>query len=163
MTAEPQGGGIGQDMGLADVVAEGVPQGGPRLFIETEKALRSGRGREDLVKQDGQRGMRDPFQSQGRFAHFADALAEVGVVLGGKVAVEAEGHLEFIDGLLGDVCDADLVEAPERVVEALDPADALRHGEARLHGLLEAGKSGKGGEVIQGFDVGHGFHAVTLG
>ena len=126
---------------------EGGLQRGHGLLVKTKDQFLGGRRAEDFVEEDLQVRVRHGLQAQRGLAHFADPLAQRGGVFGAEMRVEAEGHLEFIDGLGGDARGENLVQALERVMVALEPADAFLDREAGLRGLGHRANSGQGGQV----------------
>jgi hypothetical protein len=65
-------------------------------------------------------------------------------VLGAKVSVKAESHLEFVKRFARDARGENLVQAFERVMVALVTADTFFDGQAGLHGVLQSANTGKG-------------------
>ena len=107
-------------------------QRGNGLLVKPEEQFLRRRRAEDFVEEDLQVRIGHGFEAERRLAHFADALAQRGDVFGAEMRVEAEAHLEFVDGLGGDARGEDLVQAFEGVMVALEPADAFLDGEAGL-------------------------------
>ena len=140
---------VGQRVGIPQVPFEGGVQRGDGLVVKSEdQLLGCGRG-EDFIEEDLQVRVGNGLEAQRRFAHFADALAEHGGVFGAEMRVEAEGHLEFVDGLGGDARRENLVQAFERVMVTLEPADAFLDREAGLRApgpssRCRRGRAGRG-------------------
>ena len=66
-------------------------------------------------------------------------------MLGAVMGVEAESHLEFVDGFGGDARGEDLVKAFEGEMIAFEAANAFFDGEAGLHGVLHGANAGEAG------------------
>ena len=148
--AQAHTGMVGEVIGLGEVLFQGGLEGGHGVFVQAEDE-RGGVGRgEDFIEENLQRGVRDNVEAEGRFTHFADAFAERGGVFGAKMGVEAEGHLEFVNGLGGEARDEDLVQAFEGVMEALEAGDAFLDGEAGLHGVGEGANPGQWRQIAVG-------------
>ena len=149
--AESHAGVIGEVVGVGEVLVEGGFERGQGFFVEAEKQLgRGGRG-EDFVEEERETGVGDGVEAEGWFAHFADAFAKRGGVLGAEMGVEAEGHFEFVNRLGGEAGGEDVVEAFEGVVMALEAGDALLDGEAGFHGVGEGAEAGERREVAIGW------------
>ena len=114
---------------------------------EPEDQFLGRRRAEDFVEEDLQVRIGHGLETERWLAHFADPLAQRGGVLGAEMRMQAEAHLEFLDGLGGDARGEDLVQALERVMVTLEPADAFLDGEAGLRGLGHRANSGQGGQV----------------
>ena len=91
--------------------------------------------------------MRDFLQAERRLAHLADARAQRADVLGAEIRVVAEGRLQLVERLGGDARVEDAVQAPERVMEALEAAHAFVDGKARAHGLIDCAETGERRDV----------------
>jgi len=112
------------------------------VLIEAQQEGFGGGRAEDFVQQGIEQGVGGNLKAVGRLAHLLHALGELGHVLGAIVRVEAEGHLQLIDGHGGDARDQRDVQAFERPVDALDAVDRLGDGEPG------------GGRVTHGEDAG---------
>ena len=95
--------------------------------------------------------MRHLLQAERRFAHLADAGTIGSIVLRAEMAVQAEGHLQFVDWLGGDVGDENLVHPPEAVMEPFQPFDTVFDGEARQGGLFHGAEAGERGQALVRF------------
>ena len=118
-------------------------QRGHGLLVKAEDQFLGRRRAEDFVEEDLQVRVGHGLEAQRRLAHFADPLAQSGDVLGAEMGVEAEAHLEFVDGLGGDARGEDLVQAFEGVMVTLEPADAFFDREAGLRGLVHRANPGQ--------------------
>jgi hypothetical protein len=87
-------------------------------------------------------------KAQRWFAHFADALAQGGDMFGAIMGVQAESHLELVDGLGGDAIVEDEVKPFEDVMISLEATHTLFHGETGLHGLIEGTKTGQRRKIL---------------
>src|SRR5436190_18398298 len=85
--------------------------------------------------------MRNLFQTQRRLAHFRNAFAQRGRVLGANVRVQAESVLQFQNRLSRDPRSKNLVPSFECVMVALEPRDALLDRQPRIHRLFHAAQS----------------------
>src|SRR2546430_13997536 len=54
--------------------------------------------------------VRDEFEAEGRFAHFAHSASQRGDVLGAKMGVQAEAHFQFVNRLSREARGENLVE-----------------------------------------------------
>ena len=123
--AKPHAGMIGQRVGVLQVPFEGGLQRGNGLLVKAEDQFLGRRRAEDFIEENLQVRVGHGLEAQRRLAHFADPLAQRGGVFGAEMRVEAEAHLEFIDRLGGDARGENLVQALERVMVTLEPADAF--------------------------------------
>jgi hypothetical protein len=133
---------VGQRVGLPQVPFEGSLQRREGLFVQAQEQFLRRRRAEDFVEEDRQVRLGHRFEPEWRLAHFADSLAERAGVFGAEMRVEAEAHLEFVDRLGSDACGEDLVQALERVMVTLEPANAFFDGEAGLRGFVHRTNSG---------------------
>ncbi len=122
-------------------------QGGQRPFVQAQQQLLRAGGGENFIEKNFERGVRDCLQPQRRLAHFADTLAQCGDVLGAKVGVQTEAHLQFVDRLGGDPGGKNVVQPLEGVVIAFEPRDALFDRKARLHRLGHRTNAGQAREA----------------
>ena len=141
--AEADGGMVGQWIGVPQVPFEGGLQRGHGLFVKAKNQFLGRRGAEDFIEEDLQVRVRHSLEAERRLAHFADPLAERGGVFGAEMRVEAEAHLEFIEGLGGDARGENLVESLERVMVTLEPADTFFDRETGLRGLVHRANPGQ--------------------
>ena len=74
--AHPSGGLIGEWVSFLQVTLEGGFERRKRFLIQAEQEFFGSWGGEDLIEEDLEIWVRDGFEVQGRFAHFADALAQ---------------------------------------------------------------------------------------
>ena len=153
---------IDQKVRGAQVVFQGSFQRGQCLLVDAqEQCLGGGRG-QDLIEKSAQGIMRNFFQSQGRFAHFADACPQSLYVLRAKVGLVGEAGLELIDRLGGDARGQDFVQAHERVMVALEPAHAGRHAQAGLRRLADARQPRQGRQAAIGVVIVDTHHGEDL-
>jgi hypothetical protein len=145
--AESDCGMVGQRVGVPQVPFESGVQGGNGLFVKAKDQFLGRGGAEDFVEEDLQVRVRNGLEAQRRLAHFADPLAERGGVFGAEMRVEAKTHLEFVERLGGDARGEDLVQAFERVMVTLEPADAFFNRETGLRGLVQRTNPGQGGQM----------------
>ena len=145
--ADADAGVIGQRIGVPQMLFEGRLQRGQGLLVEPEDQFVGGRRAQDFIEEDLQVRVGHGFEAQRRLAHFADALAQGGDMFGAEMGVEAEAHLELIDGFGGDARGEDLVQAFEGVVVTLEPADTFLDREAGLHGLVHRADPGQAGQA----------------
>ena len=138
---------VRQRVGVPQVPFEGGFQRGHGLLVKAEEQLLRRRRAEDFVEEDLQVRVGHGFEAQRGLAHFADPLAQRGGVFGAEMRVEAEAHLEFVEGLGGDARGEDLVQPLAGVVVTLEPADAFFDREAGLRGLVHRADPGQGGQV----------------
>ena len=115
----------------------------------------------NLVEENLQVRIRHHFEPQRRFAHFADAFAQSGDVLGAEVRVQAETHFQLVNRLGGDARGEDLVQPFEGIVVALEAAHTFFNGQAGVHRLGHEAKSGELRQVSVGGGAFHGSKAVT--
>ena len=101
---------------------QGRLQGRQCLQVHAQQQLGGRRRIEDLVKAEFQILVRHRLEAQRRFAHFTDAPAQGGYVLGAVVGMQAETHFELVDRLRREAGDENAVESPESVVITLEPA-----------------------------------------
>ena len=134
---------VRQRVGVPQVPFEGGFQRRNGLFVKAEEQLLRRRRAEDFVEEDLQVRVGHGLEAERWLAHFADPLAQRGGVFGAEMGVEAEAHLEFIDGFGGDARGEDLVQALEGVMVTLEPADAFFDGEAGLRGLVHRANPGQ--------------------
>src|SRR5256885_5752629 len=87
-----------------------------RFRIKSEDQLVSRLRGKNLVEENFEVWVWDGFEAEGRLAHFPNTLAQRADVLGAKMSVETERHLEFIDRLGGDAGRENLVQPLERVM-----------------------------------------------
>ena len=90
-------------------------------------------------------GMRHLLEAERRLAHLAHARAQRRDVLGAEIRVMAEGRLQLVERFGRDARVEDAVQPLERVVEPLQPADALVDREAGPGGLLDGAQPGERG------------------
>ena len=88
------------------------------------------------------------FESEWRLTHFTHPCPEKGVQFRRQMRMHAEGHLQFINRFLRNVGDADLVDAPQRIVKAFDALHARFDGQAGLRRLFKAGDANQRREVL---------------
>jgi hypothetical protein len=103
---------------------------------------------QDLVEEQPQLIVRDLVEAERRMAHFGDALAEGGDVLGAEMGVEAERHLDFVDGLGGEPGVERGPQPVEGVVIALEAFDAVVDRKAGFRGLGQGADPCGFGEVL---------------
>ena len=135
---------VSQGMRLRDVALKPLAKRRQGFAIETGQAFLGRWRRQDFVKKHIQRGMLALLQAQRGLAHFTDSGAEERVHFRREMGVIAERHLDFIHRLLRNVGDANLVDAPESVMEALEPLDAGLDGQAGLLGFVKCGDADQG-------------------
>ena len=123
--ADPDGRMIGERVGVADVAFQRGLQGWKRLGVEAEEKGFSRRNRFDFVEEEFQPGMGSGFEAERRFPHLPYPPADLGDVFRAEMGVEAEGHLQLIDGFGRQTRDEDLVDAPEGRVVAFEPQDTV--------------------------------------
>jgi hypothetical protein len=87
---------------------------------------------EEFVKENGQRGMRQLLQAQGRLAHFGNASANGLHMLREEIGVMGERGLEFVNGLRSDPRGQDLMQTNEAVVKTFEARDTLINAHPRL-------------------------------
>ena len=97
----------------------------PDMSVNPNDQFFSSRRGLDFVEEKLEVCIRDGFEPERRFAHFAHALAQGRDVLGAEVSVQAERHLEFVKWLGSETGDKNLVEAFEGVVVAFETGDAF--------------------------------------
>ena len=134
---------IHQRVGVSQVKFQRGFQRRNGLFVKAEDQFLGRRRAEDFVEEDFQVRVGHGLEAERGLAHFADPLAESRSVFGAEMGVEAEAHLELINGFGGDARSEDLVQAFERVMVTLEPADAFFDREAGLGGLVHGTNPGE--------------------
>jgi hypothetical protein len=128
---------IRQRIGIREVSVQGRLKRRKNFLVNAQEQLFGASRGEHFVAEDRQSRMRDFVQAQGRFAHFAHTFAQSADVFRAIVSVQAESHLEFVDGFGRQAVIEDLVKAFEDVMIPFEAADAAFDRKARLHGLFE--------------------------
>jgi hypothetical protein len=148
--------GVGERISVLAMFGEGGAEDGQGRGVDPKEEFFGGGRALDFVEENFEGGIGRDVEAEGRFAHFADALAQRRDVLGAAVGVEREGHLQLVDRLGGEARNEDFVEAFEGVVEALEPAHTLFDREARTPGLIECGETRERGQTVEGLVGAHG-------
>src|SRR5258705_11840508 len=106
-------------IGVAQMMLQSDFERRQGLFVNAENQLFGGWSRENFVKEDFEVAVRNGFEAERRFAHFANALANGGSVFGAEGGMKAEGHFEFVKRFAGDARGENLVKGFETIMVAL--------------------------------------------
>ena len=140
-TREPEDsdrGGVDERVGVAQVALKCLVERGEGDFVEADKKRFGRIGREDFVEDDGEIGVGNGVEAERRLAHLAHASSKRSDMLGTEIGVVREGCFQLIDRLGGDPGVEDLVETLERIMIALQAADARLDAESRPRGVFES-------------------------
>ena len=138
---------IGKRIRVRIVPVERRGEGRQRTTRRVRRRAPPSWGREDLVEELLESGMRDLLQAERRLAHLADAPAQRGDVLGAEIRVVAEGRLQLVERLGGDARVEDAVQPLERVMEAFEATHAFVDRKAWTHRLVDGAETGERRDV----------------
>jgi hypothetical protein len=97
---------------------------------------------QNLIEKDFEIRARDRFQTQGRFAHFTDALAQGSDMLGAIMRVQAESHFELVNRFCRQPRREYLVQSLQGIMITFAPGDTLLPRQPRFHGVRHGADSG---------------------
>src|SRR5262249_9196626 len=157
--AYPDGGCIGQRVGVDQVALEGQIECRHGFLVDACQQFARAGGGQDLIEKDCERGVRHGLQSKGRLAHLADAGAQGHDMLGAEVGMQRKAGLELVNRLGCNARRQNLVQALERVMIALEPGHAGFDAKPWPRRIRDTGQPGKGRQPAIGLitcDCRHG-------
>lgn len=113
---------------------------GEDRFVEAKKLRKW--SCEKFIEDEFESWMRNFYETQRRFSHFADPCAESGDVFCANPTLVTPSHFEFVQRFRSNSSNKKLMKASEGVVMVFMSADTFLDGEFGLNGVSETATPG---------------------